>query len=157
MSVPGANNASSGRRERRTAPEDVTVDALVRGDRGELVGEAGAEAGVPEHVQEAEDAPAAYGLVLGRPQPALDADPAATDRVPQRDQDTTHVTPPATSAAGGVTTNNGSRLTPDQERRIRRATTPRGHRPRSARCPQGVVALRSALAEPRVGPGTVAS
>ena len=55
-------------REWQRAPEDVTVDALVHGDRGERVGEAGVEVGVLEHVQEAEDAPAAYDPVLECPQ-----------------------------------------------------------------------------------------
>ncbi|OSP40486.1 hypothetical protein B7767_26055 [Streptomyces sp. 13-12-16] len=60
------------------------------------------------------------------------------------------MTPPATSVAGGVTTNDSARLTQDQEHRIRGATTPCGHRTLLGRCPQGVVAPRGALAEPRV-------
>jgi hypothetical protein len=50
--------------QQQAALEDITLDALVRGHRGELLGEPGQELGVLQHVQEVQDAPAAYDLVL---------------------------------------------------------------------------------------------
>jgi hypothetical protein len=44
-------------RQEEAALEGGAVDALVCGHRGELVGEAGEDVGVPQHVQPVEHAP----------------------------------------------------------------------------------------------------
>ncbi|WP_328906904.1 hypothetical protein OG230_30225 [Streptomyces sp. NBC_00234] len=58
--------AESEEREQQAALKDVAVDAFVRGDGGEFVGEGGEEVGVLQHVQEVEDAPASYDFLLER-------------------------------------------------------------------------------------------